>query len=264
MQWHYVRDGLSVGPLSGAELAALEANGSVNAATLVWTDGMGQWEPLGTQRSKLPAPKAPAPATAPLPLATPVAAEPTAADDGVARKACSDCGKLFRDEELFRYKDLHICPNCKPAFLRRLKDGQDLTGQMELAGFWTRFSARFVDGILFQIISFGLNLALLPLLGITNKGFNFIPFVILMTLSATYEIVMIARYGATLGKMAANIEVVQDDGSPMDLQRSVYRFFASMLSTFTCCIGYLIMLGHPRKQTLHDRLVGTLVVKVPR
>ena len=43
--------------------------------------------------------------------------------------------------------------------------------------------------------------------------------------------------------------------------RSLYRYLASMLSSLTCLIGYFIAINHPKKQTLHDRLVGTVVVR---
>lgn len=38
------------------------------------------------------------------------------------------------------------------------------------------------------------------------------------------------------------------------------RFFASLLSN-SLCIGYLIMLGNERKQTLHDQMAGTLILR---
>jgi uncharacterized RDD family membrane protein YckC len=57
-QWHYVKLGQRLGPVSAEALAALEAGGSIDAETLVWTEGMADWKPLRTQRRRLPSSKA--------------------------------------------------------------------------------------------------------------------------------------------------------------------------------------------------------------
>ena len=43
--WHVVEQGRSVGPLDFAALAGAIAAGRVSRETLVWTAGMGAWEP---------------------------------------------------------------------------------------------------------------------------------------------------------------------------------------------------------------------------
>ena len=85
--------------------------------------------------------------------------------------------------------------------------------------------------------------------------------VVSLALGATYEIFTTAHLGGTLGKLAVGLRVVDEEGHQLDLLRSTYRYLAQLLSGLTCTIGYLIMIGHPRHQTLHDRMVGTLVVK---
>lgn len=45
-QWYYAADGQRVGPVGENDLRALAARGQVTADTLVWSDGMMDWQPL--------------------------------------------------------------------------------------------------------------------------------------------------------------------------------------------------------------------------
>lgn len=64
-QWHYVRNGQSVGPVSHEELRSLLASGALDRTTQVWTEGMAAWTPAASIQGLIPIP-APAPAPAPL------------------------------------------------------------------------------------------------------------------------------------------------------------------------------------------------------
>jgi len=68
---------------------------------------------------------------------------------------------------------------------------------------------------------------------------------------------------ATIGEGALNLIVTDLDGNRISFGRASGRYFASILSGFTLGIGYLMMLWTARKQTLHDKIAGTLVVKSP-
>lgn len=69
--------------------------------------------------------------------------------------------------------------------------------------------------------------------------------------------------GQTLGKRVAGIRVVDaETGAPgIGFGRAVGRYFARILSAIPCLLGYFWMLWDGRKQTWHDKLVRTLVVK---
>ena len=45
MNWYYVDGGQQAGPVSDPELAALVQRGKVQADTLVWHEGMSNWQP---------------------------------------------------------------------------------------------------------------------------------------------------------------------------------------------------------------------------
>ena len=80
-------------------------------------------------------------------------------------------------------------------------------------------------------------------------------------LPIVYETLMVGRYGATLGKMAVKIKVVVADGARVSYARAFGRYFAKILSSFTCLIGFIIAgFDNPQKRALHDYICNTRVV----
>lgn len=68
--------------------------------------------------------------------------------------------------------------------------------------------------------------------------------------------------GQTPGMKATGIRVVDAQTSdPIGTGRAVGRYFASILSGIPCYLGYLWMLWDPNKQTWHDKMVNSVVVR---
>jgi len=68
--------------------------------------------------------------------------------------------------------------------------------------------------------------------------------------------------GQSWGMKAVGNKVVSaDSGQPIGTGRSVGRYFAHIISGFVCYLGYLWMLWDSKKQTWHDKVVGSIVVK---
>jgi uncharacterized RDD family membrane protein YckC len=69
--------------------------------------------------------------------------------------------------------------------------------------------------------------------------------------------------GQTIGKRTLGIRTV--DAATLQpgigMGRAIGRQFARILSGFVCYLGYLWMLWDPEKQTWHDKIVSTKVVK---
>ena len=67
--------------------------------------------------------------------------------------------------------------------------------------------------------------------------------------------------GQTLGKKVVNIRVIDfNTGGSIGYGRAVGRYFARILSTLPCLLGYFWMLWDREKQTWHDKLVNSVVV----
>lgn len=74
---------------------------------------------------------------------------------------------------------------------------------------------------------------------------------------------MIGSTGQTLGKRATGVRVVDaTSGLPIGNGRAFGRYlFATFISGNLCGLGYLWALWDPRKQTWHDKVVTSVVVK---
>jgi uncharacterized RDD family membrane protein YckC len=80
--------------------------------------------------------------------------------------------------------------------------------------------------------------------------------------SIAYFSIMDGKKGATLGKQAMGIRVVDaNSGQVIGTGRGVGRYFARILSALPCYLGYLWPLWDDQKQTFHDKIVNTVVVK---
>ena len=261
MNWQYVEQGQPVGPVNDEQLAALVRAGKINADTLVWREGMADWLPYNQVRSELKI-------SGSVPDSSAAAVAPLAATDKTTEAVCSECGNIFPVDEMIRHGESRICSNCKPVFMQKLTEGAQLnTGGLNYAQVITRFAAVFLDGLMLGAINFGIGLAAGlsagQAVGVESKGtvaLQLVLFVVQMAIGIGYEVFMIGKYGATLGKMACKIKVVTADGGRVSYARALGRYFAKLLSAFTCMIGYIIAFFDEEKRALHDRICDTRVV----
>src|SRR5580700_10198964 len=68
--------------------------------------------------------------------------------------ACSQCGRALAQSDLVHIAGNWVCADCKPAFLSRVM-ASGAAGASPRAwrygGFWIRFGARFIDGLIFTV-----------------------------------------------------------------------------------------------------------------
>lgn len=86
-------------------------------------------------------------------------------------------------------------------------------------------------------------------------------FILLLVL---YHIAFWATKGTTVGGMICNLRVVKLDGQPLRPAEALVRGVAGVLSGAVAGLGFLWMLKDPHRETWHDKIAGTQVVKVPR
>ena len=198
---------------------------------------------------------------------------------------CSQCGRTFAQSDLVQIAGNWVCAECKPAFLSRVM-ASGAAGASPLAwrygGFWIRFGARFIDGLIFTIpmvIFFAMFIPNLirvqrqaggaaapPNLFAISGFITF--FVIMFVAGGFYEILMLKYRSATVGKMACGLKVIRSDGRSLSWGVCFGRFF--MWNVVTSGIPYLnsvlmlvssIMLGvDNEKRALHDRVCDTRVI----
>jgi uncharacterized RDD family membrane protein YckC len=66
---------------------------------------------------------------------------------------------------------------------------------------------------------------------------------------------------ATLGKMAMGIKVTDTHGRPTSLSRALAREVSKLFSLPVFAAGFIMAAFTKRKQALHDKIAGTLVVE---
>jgi uncharacterized RDD family membrane protein YckC len=74
---------------------------------------------------------------------------------------------------------------------------------------------------------------------------------------------LIGERGQTPGKKALSIKVVgRATGQPVGLGKGIGRGFMSYISAVPCYLGFLWMLWDADKQTWHDKVVDSIVIRV--
>lgn len=193
-----------------------------------------------------------------------------AAELGIKTKVkCPTCSSMVNQSDLIPMGDKTLCPNCRNQYLQSLKEGVPITeGEYDFAGFGIRFAGTFIDGLIMYAYGIVLNLAFgLGVMGQdTNEGFSSGMMVIYMVLSYAvpfaYAVLMLGgKTQATLGMMAVKIRIITVEGEDCSYLRAVGRYFAAFISAMILGIGYLMVLWDKNRQTLHDKICNTYVIK---
>ncbi len=119
---------------------------------------------------------------------------------------------------------------------------------MTRVGFWPRLGATFLDFVPIMIICG-------PMLR-SNELF--------LLAWIAYHVGMWTWRGTTLGGIVFSLRVVRLDGRPLDFTVAVVRALGSCLSFVVACLGFFWASWNPDKQSWHDMIAGTVIVKTPR
>jgi uncharacterized RDD family membrane protein YckC len=116
------------------------------------------------------------------------------------------------------------------------------------AGFWIRVGALALDGILLAVI-----------VGMMHVG----PKYMLLAL-ATYGAVMWKLKGTTIGGIVCGLKVVRVDGREIDWATAIVRALGCFLSLAVVGLGFIWVAIDDDKQSWHDKIAGTTVVRMPK
>ncbi len=146
--------------------------------------------------------------------------------------------------------------------------------EFEYAGFWIRFVAKFIDGLVLGIPMLAIVAVAIVGMGgfaaITQKGqemafllpvAHLVLQLVLTAMTILYNTVLVGAWGTTLGKKACGLKVIKADGSKPSYGRACGRAFAEIVSGLVCYIGYIIAGFDEQKRALHDHMCDTRVVK---
>ncbi|MBS0226779.1 MAG: RDD family protein [Proteobacteria bacterium] len=284
-EWYYAdRQGQQRGPVQSQELLALRNAGQIAPDTLVWRNGMSNWQAFATVANEvMPSPTETASpmqgssmyemvtpaasmadvvAPAPAPSATPVPAAPVAGGSySMYEKAAAPVAQA---------SDPYAAPRAAIGTTNALPVRG---GHVVDAGFWKRVAAYIIDGVLLGVVGYAVQLPLLLAIGFNASSLaqgNFgsmtifgllLAYLIPIAIQATYYAWFHSSdRQATLGKRAIGIKVTGMQGERISFARGIGRYFAFLLSGFTFGIGYVLAAFTDRKQALHDMIASTYVV----
>lgn len=115
------------------------------------------------------------------------------------------------------------------------------------AGFWIRMAALLLDALLVGFVMRVLHMYHLELLGL-----------------AIYGAVMWKLRGATIGGIVFDLKVIRVDGRPIDWETAIVRALSCFLSLAVAGLGFFWIAFDHDKQAWHDKIAGTVVVRVAK
>lgn len=139
------------------------------------------------------------------------------------------------------------------------------------AGFWRRLFAFLLDSMLFSVLILPLLLLIygrdyftwlaadtdmLASYGVLDLFIsNVLPFILL--------VIFWRRWQATPGKLLLDCRVVDAQTlQPLTLKQAIIRALGYIVSALPLYLGFLWMAWDKRKQGLHDKLAGSVVIQV--
>ena len=121
-----------------------------------------------------------------------------------------------------------------------------------------RLAALFLDFVLVAVVAQALRLDRLFFFDYSAGENN------LLLIALIYHVGFWAWKQTTVGGMICQLRLVRTDGGPVRFAEALVRALAGIFSLIVAGIGFLWILWDPERQSWHDRIAGTYVVKVPR
>lgn len=124
------------------------------------------------------------------------------------------------------------------------------TSLLPRAGFWIRMCALMLDFLLFLIMAAAIECLRRP------DSFLIVWWV--------YHVVLWTWRSSTIGGIIMGIKLVRVDGRPVDFMAALIRSLAAVFSAVVLGTGFLWVVFDRNKQSWHDKIAGTVMVKVPK
>ncbi len=179
-------------------------------------------------------------------------------------KKCFTCGA--ENTPLRLDAGEYYCRGCYPRLFPKqtTQESEQISGattnvkEMEYAGFWNRFVANIYDNIITFVICIPVLVIIGVLVDVDEKQMQLIAILIYWVYHAGFES---SEKKATIGKQAMGIIVTDMDGNRISFIKATIRNFSKFISLITLYIGFIMIGFTKKKQGLHDKIAGCLVMK---
>ena len=123
-----------------------------------------------------------------------------------------------------------------------------VTAALPRAGFWIRMGALLLDVFLVGV-----------LIGVLNHSHD-----LELVVLAAYGAMMWKLRGATVGGIVFDLQVVRLDGREIDWETAIVRALSCFLSLAVAGLGFIWIAFDHNNQAWHDKIAGTVVVRVAK
>ena len=143
-------------------------------------------------------------------------------------------------------------PGAAPPEAPREDFSPQVLATLPRAGFWLRMGALLIDVLLVGFLSSFV-------LGSFHHGSN-----LHLLVLAAYGACMWKLRGSTVGGIVCDLRVVRADGRAVEWETAIVRALSCFLSLAVCGLGFIWIAFDANHQAWHDKIAGTLVVRVPK
>lgn len=131
---------------------------------------------------------------------------------------------------------------------------------MRYGSSWRRLAGYAIDQLIFASVLLPIDLIATALYEGSESSLEIASALFTVVLVWLYTALLESgKHQATLGKKLLGLRVVDMNGSQLSFGKATLRFFAKTLS-FITVIGMLMIFFTARKQGLHDKIAGTVVL----
>jgi len=143
-------------------------------------------------------------------------------------------------------------PGATPPGAPRVDFSPEVLATLPRAGFWLRMGALLIDVLLVGFLSSFV-------FGSVHHGSN-----LHLLVLAAYGACMWKLRGSTVGGIVCDLRVVRADGRAVEWETAIVRALSCFLSLAVCGLGFIWIAFDANHQAWHDKIAGTLVVRVPK
>jgi uncharacterized RDD family membrane protein YckC len=137
-------------------------------------------------------------------------------------------------------------PDAAPDAAPAAQTSPPITAALPRAGFCVRMGALLIDALL--------------VIFVTHLVHSHLELVLL----AVYGAVMWKLRGSTIGGLIFDLQVVRSDGRAMDWETAIIRALGCFLSLVVVGLGFIWIAFDDNRQAWHDKIAGTVVVRVAK
>ena len=134
--------------------------------------------------------------------------------------------------------------------------------RQDYGGFWRRFAANLLDGIILGMAYKLVHAVLLTIASLTGTVYlGFSDWMLSTIIFWTYMIWFKSYRGATPGYSVFGIRIISINGTQVSIKQITIRVIASFFSAIPLGLGYIWIAVDANRQAWHDKIAGTYVIK---